>query len=296
MRNFCNEVKVILKDSNYTKRYIKMSVALALIAVVYNLFICSISLVAGGSGGIGVLFNHLFGIDTSVVLFLFSFLVFILAFLFLDAEQVVSSLFVAIVYPLLVKVTSGLADIIFIDTSHVFIIVLFGAILTGFGQGMIFKLGLNIGGVSVIAKIVYKYTKLSVTLVNAVINALIVLAGGVFLGVSMILYAILFLVVMRMVSEKVILGISNNKTFKVISKEHEKIKGFIFELGHDVTVYDTYGAYGNSGFKLLMTVIPTSEFTVFKDYIKSIDKDAFIFVADTYEVCGQDLTVSKEMC
>lgn len=297
MEGFYNEIKTIFTDPVYGERYAKMSVFLLLIAVTYNLFICSINLVSGGAGGLGVLFQYLFDIEASTVVFFISFLMFVLAFIFLDADQVVSTLFVALVYPLMVRATSGLVDIVLVDTNHVLVIVLFGAILTGIGQGNIFKLGLNIGGLSVVAKIVYKYTRLSVTFVNALVNVSIVLVGGFFLGINMVLYAIIFIVVLRAVSEKIILGISDNKTFKIISRESSRIESFIHdELNHDVTIYDSYGAYDDRDSKMLMVVVPTSEFIILRDYVKSVDNKAFIFVVDTYEAKGQDVMVSKELC
>ncbi len=295
--SFYNEIKLIFNDSSYGKKYGKMSLGLLLLAVSYNLFICPINLVSGGAGGLGVLFRHLFGIQPSLVVFFVSFLMFVLAFLFLDAEQVVSTFFVAIVYPLMVRATSGISGIIGIDTSHVLVIVVFGAILSGLGQGYIFKLGLNFGGFSVLAKIINKYTKISVTLINAIINGVIVMFGAYYFGISMLFYAILFIVISRYVSEKIMLGISFNKTFKIISSEYLLIEKFIYEeLGHDVTVYDTYGAYSKGDRKLLMVVIPSSEYGILKEYVKSVDRAAFIFVADTYEASGQDISIAAGKC
>ena len=42
-----------------------------------------------------------------------------------------------------------------------------------------------------------------------------------------------------------------------------------------------------------MTVIPTSEFTILRDYVKSVDKNAFIFITDTYEAKRQDVMINK---
>lgn len=294
---FYNEIKLIFTDGSYGIKYGKMSLGLLLLAVCYNLFICSIHLVSGGAGGLGVLFNHLFGIEPSLVVFFVSFLMFVLAFIFLDSDQVVSTFFVALVYPLMVKATSGITDIIFIDTSHVLLIVLFGAIFSGIGQGYIFKIGLNFGGFSVLAKIVNKYTKISVTMINAVINGIIVVAGGFVFGIVMVLYAIIFIVISRYASEKIMLGISSSKTFKIISSKYDVIEKFIYNnLGHDVTIYDTYGAYLDDDRKLIMVVVPTSEFLILKEYVKSVDKSAFMFIADTYEVKGQDITINEKMC
>lgn len=294
---FYNEIKLIFTDGSYGIKYGKMSLGLLLLAICYNLFICSIHLVSGGAGGLGVLFNYLFDIEPSLVVFFVSFLMFVLAFIFLNSDQVVSTFFVALVYPLMVKATSGITDIVFIDTSHVLLIVLFGAIFSGIGQGYIFKIGLNFGGFSVLAKIVNKYTKISVTMVNAVINGIIVVVGGFVFGIVMVLYAIIFIVISRYVSEKIMLGISSSKTFKIISSKYDIIEKFIYDnLGHDITIYDTYGAYLNDDRKLIMVVVPTSEFLVLREYVKSVDKSAFMFIADTYEVKGQDISINKKMC
>ncbi len=294
MNSFYEEIKFIFTDPSVARSYAKMTVFLVISAVCYNLFILPIHLVAGGTAGLGVLFDALFGIDSSITLFIISFVMFVLAYLFLDAKQVVATLFIALVYPLLIKATSGLNVIFLIDQSHVLIMVIFSAIINGFAQGSLFKLGFNVGGLSIIPLIIYKYAKVSVTLSNSMINAIVVIIGGFTLGFSNILYALLFLIINRTVSEKVILGISKNKTFKIISSKYLNIEKFIQqELKHDVTIYDTYGAYEENDRKLLMVVIPTNEFTILRDYVKSVDKKAFIFVTDTYEAGGQDLTISQ---
>lgn len=294
MNSFYEEIKFIFTDPSVARSYAKMTVFLVISAVCYNLFILPIHLVAGGTAGLGVLFDTLFGIDSSITLFIISSVMFVLAYLFLDAKQVVAALFIALVYPLLIKATSGLNAIFLIDQSHVLIMVIFSAIINGFAQGSLFKLGFNVGGLSIIPLIIYKYAKVSVTLSNSMINAIVVIIGGFTLGFSNILYALLFLIINRTVSEKVILGISKNKTFKIISSKYLNIEKFIQqELKHDVTIYDTYGAYEENDRKLLMVVIPTNEFTILRDYVKSVDKKAFIFVTDTYEAGGQDLTISQ---
>lgn len=297
MEGFYEEIKSIFTSHEEGIKYAKFTVFVFICAVAYNLFVIPINLVSGGSGGLGVLLNNIFGVEPALVVFFVSFIMLVLAYLFLDAEQVVSMLFITIAYPLFVHVTTGIDQLVLLDNSHTLVIVIFGGIVMGAAQGAMFKLGLNIGGFSVLAKICYKYTKISVTFVNSFINALLVLLGGYFLGFSMVLYAVLYLIINREVSEKVLLGISTNKTFKIVTNEHEKIEKFIFEsLGHDVTIYDTYGGYRGNKKKLIMTVIPTSEFTILKNYVKKIDKKAFIFITDTYEALGQDASLNKSKC
>lgn len=279
--------------NEYSMKYLKMVVALLLIAISYNIFVVPINLVAGGAGGLGVLFYNLFGIEPSIVIFLVSFLMFILAAFILDFEDVLSILLATIIYPLFVKATGNISNVISIESGHTLMMVLYGAILTGIGQGLIFKDGLNIGGLSILAKIISKYTKISLTFCNLLINGIIILLGAYFIKLSLVLYALVYVFVLRYVSERIILGASTNKTFKIISTKYKKIENYIHSLGHDVTLYETVGSFKGEKKKLIMTVIPSSEFINVKDYVHSIDKKAFIFVTNTYEVGMQDDAIRK---
>ena len=279
--------------NEYTKKYLKMSLSLFIIAVSYNLFITPINLVAGGAGGLGVLFYNLFGIEPSIVIFLVSFLMFLLAIFTLDFEDIISILYAAIIYPLFIKLTSDMTNYVSFNSKHTLVVVLFGAILTGIGQGLIFKDGLNIGGLSVLAKVLNKYTKVSITYANLVINGIVILFGAFFIRLSLVLYAIIFVYVLRYVSERIMLGASNNKTLKIISTKYKKIEKYIYSLGHDVTIYDTVGSFLGDKKKLIMVVVPTSKFIMVKDYVRSVDKNAFMFVTNTYDVSMQDITIQK---
>ena len=273
---------------------IQMTVYLFFTAVVYNLFIVPINLVSGGTGGLGILINNVFGIDRSVVLFVVLGIITILSLLFLDKKQTFCALMVALIFPLAVKLTSDVSNLVEVNNSHKLIMTFFGAILSGAAQGLILSSGMNVGGLSVISKIIYKYTHFSITAATAIMNIIIVLLGAYFISIDMILYALIYIVVLRYVSERVMLGVSSNKTFKIISDKYEDIQNFIHEeLKHDVTIYDTVGSFDKSKKKLIMAVVPTSEYIVLKDFVNSVDKKAFIFVANTYDINHQDETITK---
>lgn len=288
-------MKKIMSFKEFTIKYLKLLGALLLIATTYNLFVYPINLVAGGPGGLGILIEYIYGIDRALIVFIISFIMFLLAIFILDIEDVISALYVAIFFPLFIRLTSSLPELVNIDSNHILVLTLFGAIITGIGQGIIFKEELNIGGFSILAKIISNKLKLSIPLVNAFINGTIIILGGIFVSFDMVLYAIFYIVVLKFVSERVMLGVNNNKTFKIISDKYEEIQSFIHEeLGHDVTLYDTVGAYDGDKKKLLMSVIPTNEFLVLKEYVKSVDKSAFILITDSYDTGGQDITIRKE--
>ena len=53
-----------------------------------------------------------------------------------------------------------------------------------------------------------------------------------------------------------------------------------------VTILDVTGGFLFQKRKMLMVVVPTRMYNIFKEQILDIDKDAFIVVSDCYEVTG----------
>ena len=87
--------------------------------------------------------------------------------------------------------------------------------------------------------------------------------------------------------DKVILGISNNKAFYIITSEEKAIKEYIIEhLHHNVTIFDVKGGFLEKKRKVLLSVIPSREYYKVTEGIKAIDKEAFFVVTDSYEVIG----------
>ena len=113
------------------------------------------------------------------------------------------------------------------------------------------------------------------------------LAGGIFFGWQSFIYSFITLYASGIISDRVILGISEYKTLEIITTEEDAIKQFIIEsLNHGVTEIDAEGGYTNKKKKVLLCAIPTREYFVATEAIKKLDPDAFVIVIDTYEIKG----------
>ena len=101
------------------------------------------------------------------------------------------------------------------------------------------------------------------------------------------MYSIIALYIISMLTDKVILGISNSKTFYIITTHETSIKKFLLmNLCHGLTVLDGRGGYTGDNKKVIMCTVPTKEYFVVKEGIKNIDSEAFFLVTDAYEVAG----------
>ena len=145
----------------------------------------------------------------------------------------------------------------------------------------------SILGTDIINQIISKYCKITLGKSMLFSDGLIVLSSGLFFGINSMMYSIIILYIISLISDRVVLGISDSKIFYIITDREEEIKNFIIKyLNHGVTVFKAKGGYSKTKENVLMAVLPTKDYYRLKEGIKQIDKEAFFIVTDTYEVFG----------
>lgn len=274
-------------------KYFYLTISLLISAIGFNVFVRSFNIVSGGTGGVAIIFEHLFGIDSAVSIFILSIILAIISFIFLGYKESIAGLYIAVVYPIFVYITAFLIDYVNLE-DNILIAIVFGGIIRGIAVGMNYQTGFNAGGFGIIAKIISNKFNVSESLITFIINLIIICCGALIFGIDMVLYAVIFIYITAIISNKVFIGISKNKLFYIISDKEKDIIDFsINELGHDITMHDVKGEFLNKNKKLLMVVVPTKEYFVFKNAIKEIDSKAFVFVSDSYETKMQDVSINN---
>jgi len=271
---------------DYLRRQAILVFAIFLSAVLYNLFILPLNLVVNGTTGIANITHYLYNIDPALMILLFSISFTIISFLFLGFEKTKVTLIISIIYPLFVKLTAPLSEYLSGDVD-VIMLILFAGILSGIANGLIYKAGYNTGGTAVINQILYEKYQISISKTSLIISVVIVVLGSYIFGITNALYAVIFLYINSVVTDKVLLGISNNKAFYIITEEEDKVKEYIINvLKHDVTSFNAQGGLFEQKRRVLLTVVPTREYYKMTTGIKSIDSKAFFVVTDSYQVQG----------
>ena len=101
------------------------------------------------------------------------------------------------------------------------------------------------------------------------------------------MYAIVLLYIYSLMTDKIILGISDNKAFYIITKNEDEVKDFILNnLNHGVTILKAKGGYEGRKENVLLCVVPARHYFKLKEGIALIDEEAFFVVTDAYEVRG----------
>lgn len=281
------DIKKALKKQHKIYRIVLISLSTILWAFLYNLFLLPMKLVTGGTSGVATITNYLYQIDPAIMIFLLAVACAIISFMYLGFERTATSLVASIAYPVLVKLTSNITNLIQIDYSDFLLLVIFSAVICGVANGLMYKSGYNNGGFPVISQILYDKYKISVAKSSLVINVVIVLIGAFFFGTTNALYALIYIYISNLVLDKVLLGISNNKAFYIITTKEEEIKEYILKtLQHSITTFDVKGGFLDNKRKVMLTVVPTRDYYKLTEGIKEIDKDAFFVVTDSYQVEG----------
>lgn len=275
----------IIENKNLVKRYVVLIAGIFLAAVSYNLFFLRNNLVYGGTGGIGTIFQEY--LDPSLTILIVSMICLILSFTFLDKKKALNSVVGSLLLPIFVKLTENFS--ISVPSDDIMLIAICGAVLSGIANGITSKTGFSTGGTDSLVHIMVDKFHMSFGNAFLILNGFIVLLGGYKFGWRIMLYAMIILYIMSIITDKVVLGISENKTFFIVTDEEERVKKYILEnLSRGVTVLDAHGGYSNGKIKVIMAVVPSSEYFKAREGILQIDPDAFFTITDSYQVYGAD--------
>jgi len=273
-------------NSKRIRRYTMFIIGVILLALSFNIFILPSNMVFGVSG-IAVILKSTIGINPSYMILIINVLLIIASFIYLGKDVTKYTVLGSILYPVSVELTSGVT--IDLGNTEPVIIALTGAVICGFGNGLIFRAGYTTGGTDVIKQIVSKYIKTSMGQATIYVEGLIVCLGIFTFGWQSFIYSIISLAAISTLTDKVMLGTSEYKSFQVITDKEKEIKQFIFnQLHRGDAIIDNKGINEGKGKHLLFCTVPTKEYFVLKEGIMRIDEEARFIITDTYEVNGLD--------
>lgn len=275
-------------SNNFIPRLLIMLVATFVLAINYNLFLLHNNLVIGGSSGLATITYHFTDLDPALFITLFNFVFIIISFLLLGAKTTGLTIIGALLYPFFVSLTSGFCASIAtqFEFDEFLIIVIISGILFGSANGFIYKTGFSTGGVDIIIQIINKYFKIPTGHASFIINMIIIVSGGIIFGLTKAIYATMIIFINSTLVDRILIGVSNSKTFHIHTKKTKEIQDYLKNIDIGYTIMKTEGGYSHKTKDIIMCVIPTSHYYIFKNVIQKIDPDAFFVISDCYEVYG----------
>lgn len=285
-----------IAKKNLAKRYVMLLLGCLIVAFSFNLFFLRYNIVCFGVSGISVVLNK-FGITPSHFILAANLFLIVITYFFLGIDEIKNQIVGALVYPIFVKLTLPITDLIVLDNLEMIVIAIIGGISAGIGYGLIYRSGFSTGGTDVLGLLICKYTKISMGTAMMFVNILIIVIGKIVFSWEIVLYAIVVAYLISIATDKILLGISNSKAFYIVtdSEKDDIVKEFLLSLPKvGCTIIDANGGYSNHKQTLLLAVVPTKSYFVVKEGLKEIDPTIFYLVCDSYEVSNKERTIWKK--
>lgn len=273
-----------LYKGNFWKRFFMFVMGMLVSALAFNLFYDKYDVVPTGSSGLALLIGQFVNIDMSLIILIISLVCLLLGLIFFGYEYAIKMLAVTFLYPFFVSATTLITRYIDLEDTSLFLIMVFGGAMMGFSSGLIRKSQFSPGGFCVLFDIVSKYMHISVGMATMIVNLILIGISAFVFGFTSALYAIISLLVASYIVDKVIIGISDNKVFYIITDKPLEVRDYVMDkLHYSITIVKARGGYSNKRKKMLMCVVPTIEYVKLKEMIKGIDDKAFFLIVDIYE-------------
>ena len=279
------KIKKRIKEKNYWKNFFLFIMGVTFSAISVSVFFNPNNVVTTGSTGLAIIINRYINIDLSLIILVISSILLVLDFSVFGIEHGARNILGTLLYPIFIKATSLIADIVYFNNTSLFLLILVGGVFSGIGFGLVKKSGYSLGGFYVLYDILNKNFKISIGKANLICNMTIIIASTFIFGLDKCIYAFIGLYVASYVGDKIMLGVSRNKAFYIVTSKPNLVKDYIINnLKHTVTIVNARGGYSDKNKKMLLCVLPTREYTMVKDVIKEMDSKAFFLITDSYHV------------
>ena len=251
------------------------------VSVLYDRY----NIVVSGSTGVAIFLTNYIQIDLSLMVFAVCSVLLILGFAVFGIEYGSKNILITILSPIFIKAATLLNNVISFDDTSLFLLAILAGILSGLSTGLVRKSGYSQGGLGVLYDMMNRIFKISVGNASLICNTFIMMLSFINFGISEFIYGFVALYVSSTITDRIMLGISNNKAFYIITRKPLDVKNYIINnLNYTVTIVDAKSGYSNKKKKMLICVIPTIQYIRVKEVIKEIDKDAFFLITDSYYV------------
>ncbi len=250
----------------------------------YPLFLVPNNIAPGGLTGVATILYYLFHLPVGMTSMALNVPLFIIGYKAMGRVFVWRSLIATILF-------SFAIDLIQVPAMTVdpLLGTLYGGIVLGVGLGLILRGGATTGGTDMIARMVHnRLPFISVGMFLFMIDCLVVVAAGIFVGASEALYALICIFASSKVIDIVMVGFSSNKACFIITPKWSEVSARILtELDRGATQLTARGAYSGVENPVVLCVASRQEVARLKDIVRDEDVNAFMFITEAHEALGE---------
>lgn len=265
-----------------------------LYALAVKLFLIPADLVTGGTTGIALVMNHLWGIPVSRFVLIFNVTMLIVGWLILGRGFAVTTLASTFLYPTSLEICDFLFGELVL-TKDLLLCTVFSGAGIGLALGIVIRAGASTGGMDIPPLVFQKLFRIPVSVSMYCFDFCILLPQITFRPVENVLYGIILILIYTIVLDKMLLIGSNRTELKIISQKSREICDAILrQVDRGVTLLDGEGGYLHKDTQLVFSVISNRELIKVDKIVHQIDPDCFMVVNRVSEVRGRGFSIAKQ--
>ena len=275
------------KYINLAKDYVMITIGLFCYAFGFTAFILPEKIVIGSVTGLSSLIHFWLGWNVAVTYYAINIILLAIAFRSVGKQFVLRTVIGGSISTILIGVLQPMFPTPMIE-QQTFMNVILGAVLCGFGLGIVFTHNGSTGGTDIIAAMVAKYSTVSFGRTMVYCDVLIICSSYLlFHSIDKIVYGLIFMVIYSVTADRVINNTRQSVQFLIISKKWEEIANNIIQEAHrGCTILDGIGWYTKAHVKIVMVMCRKHESVNIFRIIKETDREAIITQSNVNGVYG----------
>ncbi|MCH3904573.1 MAG: YitT family protein [Lactobacillus sp.] len=269
-------------QSSAIARWLCLVAGLELVALAVNFFYGPISIAVGGTTGLSILVQAVWGWPRPLVVLAINVIMLIVAAIFLGKQATRNIAVGSFLLPILMEITPS-----FKVTNNDFVAVIYGGALVGLGMALLYRVNASSGGTTVLPMILEKYFYLSTT-IGLLLVDLVIIGLNLFVdGWEAFLLAVLSQIITALTMRFAEVGFDRKYQLRIMSNEHLPAIQQVLEQDYQgLTIFNVIGGYSKDQKQQLLIVVDPQEYGALLAKIHEIDPQAFITTETVAKVHG----------
>lgn len=283
------------------KDFLAINVGLISYAIGWAAFLLPYKMTTGGLTGMCAIFYYLTDIPIQLTFCIVNVVLILLALRELGYRFVIKTTYAIFMLSFFLDVAQNMMK----DDKGQFLQILgpgqdsmaciLGAILCGFGIGIVFVSNGSTGGTDIVAAVVNKHRNISLGRVLLYIDLVTISSCYFFFNDwRMVVFGYVALVVMNYTLDMVVNSSRQDVQFIIFTKKYQMLSDRIInETCHSVTVWDSEGYYTHTPIKVMITIVHKNEAIHILRMIHEVDPEAFVSQSRAEGVYGNGFNSIK---
>ena len=264
-----------------------------LYALLVKLFLLPAGLVTGGTTGLALIAEKLWGVPISGFVFVFNVVMLVIGWLVLGKAFALTTIASSVLYPFFLEICNLVFGDLVLTRDPMLCTVFFGVGI-GVALGMVIRAGASTGGMDIPPLVLNKFLGLPVSVGLYAFDFCILLAQFLFTPAENVLYGIVMTLLYSTVIDKMLLLGQSRTELKIVSAKSRQISDAILrQVDRGVTLLHGQGGYLGNETELVLTVISNRELIKVEKLIHQIDPECFMVVSRVSEVRGRGFSMNK---